>query len=52
MFKKISLFYLLVCVFICKETYASKTLDKNIKKESSSQKKTEKHKYESRFYFF
>ena len=51
MFKKISLFYLLVCVFIYKETYASSEYN-NIKKESSSQKKTEKHKYESRFYFF
>lgn len=57
MFKKISLFYLLVCVFMCKETYAS-SINDNTKIESLLQKikslqtKTEKHKYESRFYFF
>ena len=57
MFKKISLFYFLVCVFMCKETYAS-SINDNTKIESLLQKikslqtKTEKHKYESRFYFF
>ena len=56
MFKKISLFYLLVYVFMCKETYAS-SINDNTKKEylqkiESLQKKAEKHKYESRFYFF
>ena len=57
MFKKISLFYFLVCVFMCKETYAS-SINDNTKIESLLQKikslqtKTEKHKYESTFYFF
>lgn len=50
MFKKILVFYLLVCVFMCKETYAS-NIDDNTGIESL-QKKTEKHKYKRRMYFF
>lgn len=51
MFKKILVFYLLVCVFMCKETYASIKRDKNMEIKSL-QKKAEKRKYKRRMYFF